>query len=222
MIRVGVVGAGGRMGQEVVAPCKGRPTWRWSAAIDPAHVGNDAAGLTIVGEVNALGDLGAEVVVDFTIAEAVRHNVTHYAKQGIHAVIGTSGLGDDDVTHIGEAFDGSGANVVVAANFAIGAVLLMHCARDRGAPHGRRRGDRAAPRRQARCAFGDLAADGRADRRGPARGGECAARPGPDDGLRVAGAPAVQRRRAASTCTRSACPGSWRTRRSSSAQRARA
>jgi 4-hydroxy-tetrahydrodipicolinate reductase len=54
--------------------------------------------------------------------------VTHYAKQGVHAVIGTSGLGDADVTRIEEAFDGSSANVVVAANFAIGAVLLMHCA----------------------------------------------------------------------------------------------
>jgi 4-hydroxy-tetrahydrodipicolinate reductase len=128
MIRVGVVGAGGRMGQEVCRAVQGATDTALVAAIDPAHVGSDAAGLTIVGEVNALGDLGAHVVVDFTIAEAVRHNVTHYAKQRIHAVIGTSGLGDDDVAHISAAFDGSGANVVVAANFAIGAVLLMHCA----------------------------------------------------------------------------------------------
>jgi 4-hydroxy-tetrahydrodipicolinate reductase len=99
------------------------------AAIDPAHVGEDACGLTIVGEVNALADLGAEVVVDFTIAEAVRHNAAHYAHQGVHAVIGTSGLSDEDLAEIAAAFDGSRANVVVAANFAIGAVLLMHCAR---------------------------------------------------------------------------------------------
>jgi 4-hydroxy-tetrahydrodipicolinate reductase len=128
MIRVGVVGAGGRMGQEVCRAVQGATDLALVAAIDPAHVGSDAAGLTIEGEVNALADLGAEVVVDFTIAEAVRHNVTHYAKQGVHAVIGTSGLGDADVTRIEEAFDGSSANVVVAANFAIGAVLLMHCA----------------------------------------------------------------------------------------------
>jgi 4-hydroxy-tetrahydrodipicolinate reductase len=128
MIRVGVVGAGGRMGQEVCRVVQGAEDLALVAAIDPAHVGDDAAGLTIVGEVNALADFGAEVVVDFTIAEAVRHNVTHYAKQRIHAVIGTSGLGDDDVTRIREAFDGSGANVVVAANFAVGAVLLMYCA----------------------------------------------------------------------------------------------
>ena len=76
------------------------------AAVDPAHVGDDACGRTIVGEVNALGDLGAEVVVDFTIAEAVRHNVTHYAEQGIHAVIGTSGLSDDDLADAGGALLG--------------------------------------------------------------------------------------------------------------------
>jgi 4-hydroxy-tetrahydrodipicolinate reductase len=128
MIRVGVVGAGGRMGQEVCRAVEGATDMALVAAIDPAHVGSDAVGHTIVGEVNALGDLGAEVVVDFTIAEAVRHNVTHYAKRGVHAVIGTSGLGDDDVNRIREAFDGSNANVVLAANFAIGAVLLMHCA----------------------------------------------------------------------------------------------
>src|SRR6202034_3238372 len=92
------------------------------------HVGADACGHTIVGEVNALSDFGTEVVVDFTIAEAVRHNVAHYALQGVHAVIGTSGLGDDDVAKVRAAFEGSGANVVVAANFAIGAVLLMYCA----------------------------------------------------------------------------------------------
>ena len=92
MIKVGVVGAGGRMGQEVCRAVHGAADMELVAAIDPAHVGDDAAGRTIVGEVNALADLGAEVVVDFTIAEAVRHNVAHYAQQRVHAVIGTSGL----------------------------------------------------------------------------------------------------------------------------------
>jgi 4-hydroxy-tetrahydrodipicolinate reductase len=104
------------------------------AAIDPGHVGGDAYGRTIVGEVNALSDLGAHVVVDFTIAEAVRHNVPHYAVQGIHAVIGTSGLSDDDLKEIATRFEGTGANAIVEANFAIGAVLLMHFSR-LAAPH---------------------------------------------------------------------------------------
>ncbi len=117
------------MGLEVCRAVDGAADMELAAAVDPAHVGDDAGGYTIVGEVNALADLGAEVVVDFTIAEAVRHNVAHYARQRVHAVIGTSGLSDDDLAKIRADFEGSGANVVVAANFAIGAVLLMHCAR---------------------------------------------------------------------------------------------
>jgi 4-hydroxy-tetrahydrodipicolinate reductase len=123
------------MGQEVCRAVTEAADLDLVAAIDPAHVGAHASGLTIVGEVNALSDLGAEVVVDFTIAEAVRHNVAHYAVQGIHAVIGTSGLSEADVAAIEARFaeggsdSGATANVVVVPNFAIGAVLLLHCAR---------------------------------------------------------------------------------------------
>jgi 4-hydroxy-tetrahydrodipicolinate reductase len=129
MQRVGVVGAGGRMGQEVCRAVTEAPDMELAAAVDPAHVGTDVCGHTIVGEVNALRDLGADVVVDFTIAEAVRHNASHYAQQGIHAVIGTSGLSDTDLATIAQQFEGSGANAIVAANFAIGAVLLLHLCR---------------------------------------------------------------------------------------------
>jgi 4-hydroxy-tetrahydrodipicolinate reductase len=132
--RVGVVGAGGRMGQEVCRAVSTAADMELVAAIDPAHLGEDAGGRTIEGEVNALSDLGAQVVVDFTVAAAVRHNASHYAQQGIHAVIGTSGLSDADVKEAAARFEGTGANLVVAANFAIGAVLLMHFAR-LAAPH---------------------------------------------------------------------------------------
>jgi 4-hydroxy-tetrahydrodipicolinate reductase len=136
MQKVGVVGAGGRMGLEVCRAVSEAADLEFVAAIDPGHVGADASGLTIVGEVNVLSDLGAQVVVDFTIAEAVRHNVTHYAAQGIHAVIGTSGLSEADVAEIATHFSesGTGANVVIVPNFAIGAVLLLHLSRI-AAPH---------------------------------------------------------------------------------------
>jgi 4-hydroxy-tetrahydrodipicolinate reductase len=134
MVRVGVVGAGGRMGQEVCRAASEAPDMELVAAVDPAHVGEDAHGKVIVGEVLALADLGAQVVVDFTIAEAVRHNVPHYAQLGVHAVIGTSGLSDADLAAVRARFEGSGANAIVVANFAIGAVLLMHFCRI-AAPH---------------------------------------------------------------------------------------
>ena len=129
-----MVGAGGRMGLEVCRAVSEASDLELVAAIDPAHAGDDACGRTIVGEVNALSDLGAEVVVDFTIAEAVRHNVTHYATLGIHAVIGTSGLSDGDIADMEARFAGSAANAVVVPNFAIGAVLLLHLCRI-AAPH---------------------------------------------------------------------------------------
>jgi 4-hydroxy-tetrahydrodipicolinate reductase len=134
MVRVGVVGAGGRMGQEVCRAVSEASDMELVAAVDPAHVGEDAHGKLIVGEVLALADLGAEVAVDFTIAEAVRHNLPHYAQLGVHAVIGTSGLSDADLAAVRARFEGSSANAIVVANFAIGAVLLMHFCRI-AAPH---------------------------------------------------------------------------------------
>ena len=104
MFKVGVVGAGGRMGQEVCRAVTAASDMELVAAVDPGHVGRDACGRTIVGEVNVLSDLGTEVVVDFTVAEAVRHNVPHYTHQGIHAVIGTTGLSADDLTALREQF----------------------------------------------------------------------------------------------------------------------
>lgn len=135
-MKVGVVGAGGRMGQEVCRAVSEANDLELVAAVDPGHVGVEVCGLTILGEVNALSDLGAEVVVDFTVAEAVRHNVAHYAVEGIHAVIGTSGLTEADVRDVAARFEssGTGANVVIVPNFAIGAVLLLHLARI-AAPH---------------------------------------------------------------------------------------
>lgn len=129
MQRVGVVGAGGRMGQEVCCAVTAQPDLELVAAVDPAHVGADASGLRIVGEVNALADLGTEVVVDFTVAAAARRNLPHYADQGIHAVVGTTGLSDEDLAQAAKLFGESHANAIVAANFAIGAVLLMHFSR---------------------------------------------------------------------------------------------
>jgi 4-hydroxy-tetrahydrodipicolinate reductase len=134
MSGVGVVGAGGRMGQEVCRAVAEAPDLQLVAAIDPAHEGANAAGLTIGGEINALSDLGADVVVDFTVAEAVRHNLVHYAHAGIHAVIGTTGLTDSDLAEADGLFSKSTANAIIAANFAIGAVLLMRFC-ELAAPH---------------------------------------------------------------------------------------
>ena len=74
----------------------------------------------------ALVDAGAEVVIDFTVAAAARATVPFLAANGIHAVVGTSGLDDADLDSFRAAFTTS--NCLVAANFAIGAVLMMRFA----------------------------------------------------------------------------------------------
>ena len=85
MIRVGVCGATGRMGTEACRAVDADPDTELVAAIGSA------------GSVEEFVDVGAEVVVDFTVAEAVRANTGRLAEAGIHAVIGTSGLTADDV-----------------------------------------------------------------------------------------------------------------------------
>jgi len=101
------------------------------AAIDPAADGRSigeflpGADLVIAGSPQALLDAGAEVVVDFTVLEAARTNLQWCAANGLHAVVGTTGFSDEDLAGFRGAFDASSANALIAANFAIGAVLMM-------------------------------------------------------------------------------------------------
>ena len=68
---------------------------------------------------------GAEVAVDFTTPGTVAGNVRFCLDSGIHAVVGTTGLSAPDLGEIAEAARSSNANVFVAPNFALGAVLMM-------------------------------------------------------------------------------------------------
>jgi 4-hydroxy-tetrahydrodipicolinate reductase len=88
----------------------------------------------VAAEVDEVFDAGAQVVVDFTVASAVRANARGYAARGVHAVIGTSGLTDADLAELAHAAEEGAANAIVVPNFAIGAVLLLHLCRI-AAPH---------------------------------------------------------------------------------------
>ena len=68
---------------------------------------------------------GAEAAVDFTVPTAVRDNVMWCLKHDVHAVVGTSGLSPSDLDDIKRAVRSSAARVLVAPNFAVGAVLMM-------------------------------------------------------------------------------------------------
>ena len=102
------------------------------AAVDPAHAGASTHGLAIATELKALADAGCEVVVDFTVAAAARTTLPWLALHGMHAVVGTTGFSDDDLASFRRAFTSS--NCLIAANFAIGAVLMMKFA-EQAAPY---------------------------------------------------------------------------------------
>ncbi|MBU3717717.1 MAG: 4-hydroxy-tetrahydrodipicolinate reductase [Actinobacteria bacterium] len=93
------------------------------AAVDPAAVGHSVQGVTISADPRAMADAGVQVAVDFTVAAASRTNLQWCALHGVHAVVGTTGFSDDDYASFRNAFTSS--NCLIAANFAISAVLMM-------------------------------------------------------------------------------------------------
>ncbi|MFZ4667854.1 MAG: 4-hydroxy-tetrahydrodipicolinate reductase [Microthrixaceae bacterium] len=132
-IRVGVFGAGGRMGSTVCHAVAADPELELVAAVDPHYSGLDLRTVTGVDsdisvgrDGDALVAAGVQVAVDFTERSACCETLGFLAANDIHAVVGTTGFTDDDLARFGAAFTGS--NCVIAPNFAIGAVLMMHFA----------------------------------------------------------------------------------------------
>ncbi len=138
-MRVGVVGAGGRMGRQVCLAVAAHTDLELVAAVDPVYagqqlatvVGPEGGALTMAGELDALGRADTQVVVDFTRIEVARQTLAYCADAGIHAVVGTTGFSEEDLDALGRRFAGPGRgspNCIVAANFAVGAVLMMRFA----------------------------------------------------------------------------------------------
>lgn len=113
MIKVGVLGAAGRMGSTV---CE---------AVDREDDLEVVARIDIDDALEGLTEAGAEVVVDFTTPDTVKDNVLFCLRNGIHVVVGTTGLTDADHEEIRAAASSSGAHAFIAPNFALGAVLMM-------------------------------------------------------------------------------------------------
>lgn len=129
MLRVAVFGAGGRMGASVCQAIAADPDLELVAAVDPAQAGGQApGGVVIEAEAEALARAGAQVAVDFTVATAAHANALWCADNGVHAVIGTTGMPAGAVQEIEQRFAAGRANCIIAPNFAIGAVLMMRFA----------------------------------------------------------------------------------------------
>ena len=79
-------------------------------------------------ELRDFAEAECDVVVDFTVADATRVTLPWLAMHGIHAVVGTTGLTDEDVAAVRLAFGTGGAHCLLAPNFAISAVLMIRFA----------------------------------------------------------------------------------------------
>ena len=117
-IRVAVLGASGRMGSAVCRAVDAAPDLELVAALGSAD------------DVALLPSTGAQVAVDFTVPAVTEANVHALIDAGIHAVVGTTGWDDDALNRVHEHLagadaDGRAVGVLVAPNFALGAVLAM-------------------------------------------------------------------------------------------------
>jgi 4-hydroxy-tetrahydrodipicolinate reductase len=138
MIRVGVLGAAGRMGRLVSQAITEDPDLALVAAINPSFegehlgtmIGHPEIEVRISQEIETLLQAETEVAVDFTTPDAVMENIRWAVEHAMHIVVGTTGVGPKELEEIERLIDDEGheSNVVVAPNFAIGAVLLQRFA----------------------------------------------------------------------------------------------
>ena len=112
---VAVIGAAGRMGSAVCAAIDAAEDLELAARLDAG---------------DQLGDLGgASVAVEFSVPSASEANVAHCVQRGVHVVVGTTGWDDERLARLRTLLDEHPAvGVLVAPNFAIGAVLMMRFA----------------------------------------------------------------------------------------------
>lgn len=132
MIRVGVVGATGRMGREVCRAVAADPDLALVAAVsrsapgaslaDAIGLDGEAGAVVLAEHLDRVRDAGADVLVDFTAPAYASDHVAWGIANGVHVVVGTTGF------EIDEEWREAPVGVVVAPNFAIGAVLLMRFA----------------------------------------------------------------------------------------------
>ncbi|MCF0156173.1 MAG: 4-hydroxy-tetrahydrodipicolinate reductase [Veillonella sp.] len=138
MTTVAVCGAGGKMGRQVVKAVHEDAELTLAGGVDPNLAGQD------VGQVAGIGDLGIamassleellngpnkpDVIVDFTSPAVIYNNAKTTLEAGVHIVIGTTGLTEDQRAELDAIGRQHNANALVAPNFSLGAVMMMKVA----------------------------------------------------------------------------------------------
>jgi len=139
VLRVGVVGAAGRLGSVLVAGVAAADDLELVAAVSPRHAGRPlgavapgvtgpAAELVVGADLAAVAGAGADVAIEVTGPATVGPNLLALLDAGVHAVVGATGLAEEDLAAARERAARGPARAVVAPNFAIGAVLLERLA----------------------------------------------------------------------------------------------
>jgi 4-hydroxy-tetrahydrodipicolinate reductase len=108
------------MGETVCAAVEGAPDMELVGRADPA------LGTSLD---QVLGESSPDVVVEFTTPDTVFANTRLCLERGVHTVVGTTGISDDQLAQLRALASRSSANCLVAPNFAIGAVLMMEAAK---------------------------------------------------------------------------------------------
>jgi 4-hydroxy-tetrahydrodipicolinate reductase len=134
-IKVIVHGAAGKVGQEVVRAVCGEDDMQLVGAVDLKAAGDSLSLPDGSGSVPFATDLGGilprcqpDVMVDFSIAKATMPAVRLAAEKGVSLVIGTTGFSPDEVREVERLAAENKIGAVMAPNFALGAVLMMHLA----------------------------------------------------------------------------------------------
>ncbi|MFD0619285.1 4-hydroxy-tetrahydrodipicolinate reductase [Paenibacillus sp. GCM10027629] len=133
-ISVAVVGAGGRMGREVVKMVLEDEKLQLVAAISPSKVGQDAGtmvgmpacGVEVTGDLElALVESKPDVMVDFTTPHTVLANTRLAIQHKVRPIIGTTGFTPEQIAELDEHCKQQGIGGLIAPNFSIGAILMM-------------------------------------------------------------------------------------------------
>ncbi len=137
MIKVLVCGAGGKMGREVVKAVHNDEELELVGGVDLAEAGKDVgivAGLPALDKIlydslhEAIIKEKPHVVVDFTNPSVVFENAKTALQAGVHLVIGTTGLKEEERDKLQALGNANGAHILVAPNFSLGAVMMMKVA----------------------------------------------------------------------------------------------
>ncbi|GKV55418.1 4-hydroxy-tetrahydrodipicolinate reductase [Sporosarcina sp. NCCP-2222] len=134
-IKVAIAGARGRMGTTARKAIEEAMDAEVVAALDYKHggkyingatIGDGPAGIPIYTSLAELAkDVQPDVLLDVTDPDAVFTNVKEAISLGIHPVVGTSGLSEEELHSISELVNETGVGAIIAPNFSIGAVLMM-------------------------------------------------------------------------------------------------